>query len=92
MTGLNTTNEQCEALFASALQRSDNLSAEIVTEAISAAIGALGSTGCACRMAQEFGDHPEAAMERMQWARQILGELSAGLATPRAASCVDSAA
>jgi hypothetical protein len=92
MTGLNATNEQCEALFASALQRSDILSAQIVTEAISGVLGALGSSGCACRMAQEFGDHPEAAMERMQWARQILGQLSADPATPIAASCVDSAA
>ena len=92
MTGLNATNEQCEALFASALQRSDILSAQIVTEAISGVLGALGSSGCACRMAQEFGDHPEAAMERMQWARQILSELSAGPVTPIAATCVDSAA
>jgi hypothetical protein len=28
-------------------------------------------------MAQEFGDHPEAAMDRMQWIRQLLRDLSA---------------
>jgi hypothetical protein len=94
MTWLNTTNEQCEALFASALQRSDILTAELVTDAINGSLRALGSGGCACRMAEEFGDHPEAAMERMQWARQVLGELSATpfAATPLAASRVDSAA
>ena len=75
MAGLNATNECCEALFASALQRSDALTADAVCEAISRAVRELGHGGCASRVAQEFGDHPEAACERMQWARQILGGL-----------------
>lgn len=29
------------------------------------------------RMAQEFGDHPEEARDRMRWARQLLGQLFA---------------
>jgi hypothetical protein len=85
MTGLNMTNEQCEALFASALQRSDVLTAEVVTEAIGAAVRALGSSGCADRMAQEFGDHPEAATERMLWARQVLSDMPAGSPTASSA-------
>ncbi|HEY6294107.1 MAG TPA: hypothetical protein VIX15_00450 [Streptosporangiaceae bacterium] len=32
-------------------------------------------------MAQEFGDHPEAAMDRMRWIRQLVRDLSASPAT-----------
>jgi hypothetical protein len=91
MTGPITNDERCEALFASALQRSDVLTAKVVTEAISQTVRALGSGGCASRMAQEFGDHPEAASERMKWARQILGEMPAGRLTPAAAGLVSAA-
>jgi hypothetical protein len=82
MTRQNENDERCEALFASALQRSDLLNAEIVTEAISATLSALGSGGCACRMAEEFGDHPEAASERMQWARQVVQDIPTDPADP----------
>jgi hypothetical protein len=34
-------------------------------------------------MAQEFGDDPESASDRMRWARRLLSELS--LAVPPAA-------
>ena len=92
MTGLNRKNERCEALFASALQRSDLLTAEAVATAISETVRTLGSSGCASRMAQEFGDHPEAASERMQWARQILDDMLETLPTPTAATLVGRAA
>ncbi len=75
MIRLNANDERCEALFASALQRSDKVTAEAVSEAISRTVQQLGSSGCASRMAQEFGDHPEAASERMRWALEILGNL-----------------
>jgi hypothetical protein len=39
-----------------------------------AAVRAFGSQGCAERVAQEFGDHPEAAAARMRWARALAGE------------------
>jgi hypothetical protein len=84
MTG-QKINERCEALFSSALQRSDVLTADTVTEAISQTVRALGPGGCASRMAQEFGDHPEAASERMRWAREILGDAPTG---PSAATTV----
>jgi len=85
MAGLDMNDERCEALFASALQRSDALTAEVVGEAISQTVRALGPAGCASRMAQEFGDHPEEACARMRWAREILGGLptSPFPATPR---------
>jgi hypothetical protein len=92
MTGLNVNDERCEALFASALQRSDVLTAETVTEAISQTVRALGSSGCACRMAQEFGDHPEQASDRMRWAREVLGDLPAGAPAPATTSAVGCAA
>jgi hypothetical protein len=76
MIRLNANDERCEALFASGLQRSDDLTAQAVSYAISRTVQELGPSGCAGRMAQEFGDHPEAASERMRWARQIVGDLS----------------
>jgi hypothetical protein len=69
------SDARCEALFASALQRSDALSVETVTDAISRTLLQLGHDGCTGHMAQEFGDHPEAARERMQWARKLVGGL-----------------
>ena len=60
---------QADALFASALQRSDEPSASQIRQAIAAAIRAFGCPGCAERAAQEFGDHPETAVIRMRWAR-----------------------
>jgi hypothetical protein len=71
-----TVNETvCEALFASPLQPSDALTAETVAEAISSTVQRLGCPGCASHMAQEFGDHPEAAADRMRWIRQLTGDL-----------------
>ena len=66
-----------DALFASVLQRSDNPSAGQARKAIAAAVRAYGGLGCVQRVAQEFGDHPEAAVNRMRWARAVAGELFA---------------
>jgi hypothetical protein len=64
------------ALFASALQRSDTPTPDAVSEAIRHTVRQFGTRGCAIRMAQEFGDHPEAAAERMRWVRQVIGRAS----------------
>jgi len=61
-----------DGLFASTLQRSDAPGAEIVAEAISATMRQFGAEGCTSRMAQEFGDHPEAAAARMRWVQSLL--------------------
>jgi len=74
----------CEALFASALQPSDRPTAEMITEAIGRTVRRLGAGGCVSRMAQEFGDHPEAAAGRMRWVRQ-LARAAAAAAPPLAA-------
>ncbi|MDR2988516.1 MAG: hypothetical protein LBV34_27140 [Nocardiopsaceae bacterium] len=66
-----------DALFASMLQRSNGPSADEVRKAITAAVRAYGGRGCAERVAQEFGDHPEIAVARMRWARGVVGEVVA---------------
>ena len=65
---------RADALFVSALQRCEQPSAEQVRQAAAAAVHAFGEHGCAGRVAQEFGDHPETAVPRMRWALQLAGE------------------
>lgn len=67
-----------DALFVSALQHCDQPSAGQVQQAIAAAVGEFGPRGCAERMAQEFGDHPETAVTRMRWARTLAAEAIGG--------------
>ena len=73
-TTLNVNDARCEALFASRLQPSDAPTADMVATAISRAVQQFGAGGCAGRMAQEFGDHPEEAAERMRWVRQLVAD------------------
>ncbi len=72
MTRLNVNEARCEALFASGLQRSDAPTPEALAEVISRTVRQFGVAGCVSRMAQEFGDHPEAAAIRMRWIRQLV--------------------
>ena len=53
-----TGASRTDALFASALQRSDEPSPGQVRQAIAAAVAAYGGPGCAARVAQAFGEHP----------------------------------
>lgn len=71
VTRPNVNDARCLALFASGLQASDAPTAETVAQAINRAIRRLGVRGCVARMAQEFGDHPDAAATRMRWVRQL---------------------
>ena len=64
-----------DALFVSVLQGAEKSDAGQIREAIAAAVRAYGSQGCAQRVAQEFGDHPETAVARMRWARAVAGEV-----------------
>ena len=66
---LSLSAARADALFASALQCSDKPSAVQVRQAVSAATRAFGDLGCAARVAQEYGEHPETAAARMRWAR-----------------------
>ena len=69
---LSTSAVRVDALFASTLQRSDEPSAGQVRQAIARAVAASGSQGCAARVAQAFGEHPETAVTRMRWARTLV--------------------
>jgi hypothetical protein len=69
---VSISTARADALFASALQRSDEPSATQVRQAIAAAIRAFGARGCAARVAQAYGEHPETAVLRMRWARAIV--------------------
>ena len=72
-----TSAARAEALFASVLQRSDRPSPGQVRKAVAAAMQAYGGRGCAELVAQEFGDHPETAVERMRWACAVADEVFA---------------
>jgi hypothetical protein len=78
MKRLNMTDTRCAALFASGLQPSDAPTGVAVAKAVQRTIRRFGIGGCEGRMAQEFGDHPEAAVDRMQWVRQLVREMQAG--------------
>src|SRR5258706_13636366 len=58
-------------LFVYELQQSDNPTANTVAEAITRTMQRFGTDGCAGQMAQEFGDHPDTACDRMRWVRQL---------------------
>ena len=75
---LSVSAARAEALFVSALQRSDEPTAGQVRQAITAAVRAFGGRGCAARVAQEFGDHPDTAVARMRWARTVTGAVFGG--------------
>ena len=74
MYHLSISAVRADALFVSALQRSEELSTGQVRQAIASAVRAFGSRGCVERVAQEFGDHPDTAVVRMRWARMVEAE------------------
>jgi hypothetical protein len=79
----------CEALFASGLQPSDAPTAEMVAAAINRTLQQLGVRGCVGQMAQEFGDHPDAAARRMRWVHgltEVALALTQAIAVPQAAT------
>ena len=71
------TSARRVALFASGLQRSDAPTAAMAAEAITATVRRFGVHGCVSRMAEEFGDQPDAAAERMRWICQLAAEMPA---------------
>jgi hypothetical protein len=71
-----------DALFVSALQPSQEPGAQQVRQAVAAAARQFGEEGCAGRVAQEFGEHPEAAAARMRWALQAIARAFAPTGSP----------
>ena len=78
MHHLSMSAARADALFVSALQRSEEVSTGQVRQAVATAVRAFGSRGCAERVAQEFGDHPDTAVARMRWARTVAAETFGG--------------
>ena len=72
---INVNAARSEALFASPLQLSQRPTAQQLREAIMQTVRSLGTRGCAARVAQEFGDHPDLAVRRMCWARQQVARM-----------------
>jgi hypothetical protein len=72
MNHLSIRAVRTDALFVSPLQPSDEPGARQVQRAVAAAVRRFGDRGCAGRVAQEFGEHPEIAAARMRWARQAV--------------------
>jgi hypothetical protein len=77
---------RANALFASALQPSDEPSTAQVGQAIAAAVRAFGAPGCAARVAYAYGEHPETAVMRMRWALEMAAVAFEG-ASPGPARC-----
>jgi hypothetical protein len=92
VTRMHVNEAICEALFASPLQPSDTLTAEMVADAIGSTIRRLSTTGCTSHVAEEFGHHPAEASERMRWIRQLAGDLCGCLYFPTAAPATTASA
>jgi hypothetical protein len=70
------TAARAEALFTSQLSTGSHPAYDVVEEAIRIAVRAHGGVrGCAGDVAAEYGDHPELAVPRMRWARDVVDHL-----------------
>jgi hypothetical protein len=70
------TAARAEALFTSRLATGSRPAHDVADEAIRLAVRARGGArGCAAEVAAEYGDHPELAVPRMQWARGVVEHL-----------------
>jgi hypothetical protein len=69
---VNVEAIRAEALFVSPLQSSDRPAPDDVLRAVATTLRRFGMRGCALRVAGEFGEHPEAAADRMAWALSMI--------------------
>ena len=70
------TAARAEALFASTARTGQRLGRDEIATVIRGAVSRYGGIqGCAAEMAFAYGDHPEAAAERMRWARRCVLEI-----------------
>ena len=74
VTRLDLNRARCQDLFSSGLQPSDAPTAGMIATAMSRAMQQFDAGSCVGRMAQEFGDHPDAAARRMRWVRQLIAQ------------------
>jgi hypothetical protein len=64
-----TQDVRIEALFVSDVQGSQQPTPEAIRYAVEHTVQRHGELGCAALVAQEFGEHPDVAVDRMRWAR-----------------------
>ena len=58
---------RAEALFLSDVQSSESFSAERIRRAVMTTVRRHGPRGVAALVAEEFGEHPDMAVNRMGW-------------------------
>ncbi|MET7396349.1 hypothetical protein ABZS66_22995 [Dactylosporangium sp. NPDC005572] len=61
----------CMALFVSDAPKTYDLDDAAVRDAVDRTLERLGPDECYARAAQEFGDHPEVALDRITWTREM---------------------
>jgi hypothetical protein len=61
----------CMALFVSDTPNHADLDDATVRDTVDRTLGQLGAVECYARAAEVFGDRPEVALDRMQWARSL---------------------
>jgi hypothetical protein len=69
---VNVQAIRAEALFVSPVQSSDRPAPDDVLRAVATTLRRFGMRGCAVRVAGEFGEHPEIAVTRMEWALTMI--------------------
>ena len=73
------------ALFVSDTPRSRDLDDATVRETVDRTLELLGPDECYARAAEVFGDRPETALDRIQWARELCARALAPTLTGAAA-------
>ena len=71
MTACPVNPVLCMALFVSDAQKSRDLDDVAVRETVDRTLEQLGADECYARAAEVFGDHPDVALDRIQWARDL---------------------
>jgi hypothetical protein len=74
---------RAEALFASWLQASQRPAADEIRVAITTTLRRRGIRGCEAAVAEEFGDHPDTAAARMNWALTAVRTVYPAVSAPR---------
>lgn len=72
---------RAEALFASAMQASQDPSPVQVRAAVTSTLRRFGIKGCTATVAGEFGEYPETAAARMNWALGMINSAYQDLAS-----------
>ncbi|MFG2040771.1 hypothetical protein [Dactylosporangium sp. NPDC048998] len=71
MTTRTVDPVQCMALFVSDASTARDLDNAAIRETVDRTLELLGPDECYARAAEVFGDRPETALDRIQWAREL---------------------